>query len=56
MRCGAAAALDAVRDLFRAWGSEGGKQGGKKRWAGVSPEERSKHAKKAAAARWKKPK
>ena len=36
---------------FREVGSEGGKIGGKARWRGVSPEERSAHAKRAVAAR-----
>jgi hypothetical protein len=40
--------------LFRAWGREGGKKGGKLRWRGVTPEQRRAHAKKAAAARWAK--
>jgi len=34
----------------------GQSKGGKKTWAGVSAEERSARAKKAAAARWKKKK
>ena len=46
------AALDAVRALFQAWGSEGGKKGGKLRWHGVPPEKRREIAKKAARARW----
>jgi hypothetical protein len=41
-------------DLFRAWGREGGKKGAKARWEGVSPEQRSEIARKAARARWKK--
>jgi len=45
-------ALDAALAYFRAWGAEGGKKGGKSRMAGLTPEERSKLAKKAAAARW----
>ena len=38
-------------EYFRQMGSQGGKVGGKLRWAGVSPEERSAHAKRAVAAR-----
>jgi hypothetical protein len=37
-----------------ALGRKGGKIGGKARWAGVSAEQRRAHAKKAAAARWRK--
>ena len=37
-----------------ALGRKGGKKGGKARWEGVSAEQRRAHAKKAAAARWKK--
>jgi hypothetical protein len=48
------AALEPFADLFRAWGREGGKKGGKLRWKGVTPEQRRAHAKKAAAARWAK--
>jgi hypothetical protein len=44
---------DAVRDMFRSWGSQGGKTGGKARWEGVSPEERRKQARQAALARWR---
>jgi hypothetical protein len=47
-------AIEAALDLFRAWGREGGKKGAKARWENVSPEQRRAHAKKAAAARWKK--
>jgi hypothetical protein len=47
-------ALQRFADLFRAWGREGGKKGAKARWENVSPEQRRAHAKKAAAARWKK--
>ena len=38
-------------EYFRAKGREGGKVGGKLRWADVSAEERSAHARKAVAAR-----
>ena len=40
-----------VRQYFQETGRQGGKVGGKLRWAGVSPEERSAHAKRAVAAR-----
>lgn len=40
-----------VMKFFQETGRQGGKVGGKLRWAGVSPEERSAHAKKAVAAR-----
>ena len=43
-------------DLFREWGREGGKKGAKARWEGVSEEKRSKIARKASLARWRKPK
>jgi len=43
-----------VLELFRAWGSTGGKAGGKLRWKGVSPEERSRILRKAVQARWSK--
>jgi len=46
---------EAALELIRAWGREGGKKGAKARWEHVTPEERSKLAKKAAAARWSKP-
>ena len=45
---------EAALELIRAWGREGGKKGAKARWAGISPEQRRAHAKKAAAARWAK--
>lgn len=48
------AAMARFADLFRAWGAEGGKVGGKKRMTGLSADERRKLAKKAAAARWSK--
>jgi hypothetical protein len=41
-------------DLFRAWGSEGGKIGGKSRMSKLTKEQRRALAKKAAAARWAK--
>lgn len=50
------AAFARFADLFRDWGSQGGKVGGKLRWKGVSAEDRRAHAKKAAAARWAKAK
>jgi hypothetical protein len=50
------AAFARFADLFRDWGSQGGKIGGKARWKGVSAEERRAHARKAARARWKKDK
>lgn len=37
-----------------ALGRKGGKKGGKARWEGVSPEERSRILRKAAEARWRK--
>jgi hypothetical protein len=46
--------MERYADLFRAWGREGGKVGGKLRWKGVSAEQRRVHAKKAATARWAK--
>jgi hypothetical protein len=49
-------ALDAALDYFRAWGSEGGKVGGKKRMDALTPDQRRKLARKAAAARWAKKK
>ncbi len=45
-----------VRALFARFGSEGGKIGGKARWEGTTPEERSEIARKAANARWNKAK
>jgi hypothetical protein len=47
-------ALDAALEFFRAWGAQGGKKGGKSRMANLTAEERSKLAKKAAEARWRK--
>ena len=49
-----AAALEAFRALGRIGGKKGGPKGGKARWKGVSAEERRAHARKAAAARWRK--
>jgi len=40
-----------VRRFFQEKGRQGGKVGGKLRWANVSAEERSAHAKRAVAAR-----
>jgi hypothetical protein len=40
-----------VLEYFKKQGSKGGKLGGSKAWANVSPEERSERAKKAVAAR-----
>ena len=45
-----------VREIFAQFGREGGKIGGKLRWEGVTPEEHSAIARKAAQARWKKAK
>ena len=45
-------ALDGAMALIRAWGSAGGKLGGKLRWQGVSKEDRSRHARMAAVTRW----
>jgi len=45
-----------VRELFARFGREGGKIGGKARWEGTTPEERSEIARKAANARWSKAK
>jgi len=42
----------AVSRFMAAMGRRGGKKGGKNRWAGVSPEERSKALSAAAKARW----
>jgi hypothetical protein len=43
-----------VLAVIRALGSIGGKTGGKARWAGVSPEDRTAHARMAAKAKWDK--
>jgi hypothetical protein len=40
-----------VLEYFRQQGSKGGKLGGSKAWANLSPEERTARAKKAVAAR-----
>jgi hypothetical protein len=45
---------EAALELIRAWGRKGGKKGAKARWENVSPEERSRLARRAAAARWRK--
>jgi hypothetical protein len=49
---GQRAEFQAALEVFRAWGREGGKL----RWKGVSPEQRREIARKAARARWAKPK
>ena len=43
-----------VREMFARFGSEGGKIGGKLRWKGTTPGERSEIARKAVNARWQK--
>lgn len=45
-----------VQELFVRYGRKGGKTGGKARWKGTTPEERSEIARKAANARWRKAK
>lgn len=40
-----------VLEYFRQQGAKGGKIGGSKAWANLTPEERSERAKKAVAAR-----
>lgn len=40
-----------MREFFTETGRQGGKVGGKLRWASVSAEERTAHAKRAVAAR-----
>lgn len=45
-----------IRAYFAKEGAKGGKIGGTKRSASMTPEERTALAKKAAAARWKKAK
>jgi len=47
---------EAIREYFKKKGSQGGKIGGPKRMEGMTSEERSELAKKAAAARWGKKK
>ncbi len=42
--------------LGRKGGKRGGKKGGKARWEGISPEERSEIARRAALARWRRAK
>ncbi len=65
-----AAALEAAREIFVAWGRKGGQKrtqqltaaerkavasaGAAARWKGISPAERSKILQKAARARWAK--
>jgi hypothetical protein len=46
-------ALDAALAIVRAWGSAGGKIGGKSRMAKLTKEQRRALGRKAAAARWK---
>ena len=46
----------AVRDYFRRFGAEGGIVGGKKRWAGVSADERGRQMRDVVKARWAKSK
>jgi hypothetical protein len=43
-----------LRDIFAAFGKQGGKIGGKKRWENVSPEQRTAYAKRIASLRRKK--
>ena len=43
---------DEIREYFKKKGAEGGKIGGPKRMEGMSKEERTDLARKAAAARW----
>jgi hypothetical protein len=43
-----------MREMGKKGGKAGGKKGGKSRMAGMTPEQRSALAKKAAAARWQK--
>jgi len=42
---------DELREWFRQQGAKGGAIGGKKRWASISAEERSRRMKEVAAAR-----
>ena len=51
-RLGSEDQREAALNLVRAWG----RQGGKLRWKGVSPEQRREIARKAARARWRKAK
>ena len=46
------AAMEPMRSFFEEHGRIGGKMGRDARWGKVSPEERSKAARKAALARW----
>jgi len=41
-------------EFFREMGQKGGQKGGKARWEGVPPEERSEIARRAVRARWRK--
>jgi len=41
-------------EFFRETGRRGGLKGGKARWQGVPPEERSEIARRAVQARWRK--
>jgi hypothetical protein len=45
-----------VRDYFRQFGAAGGAIGGKKRWAGVSADERKRQMREVVRARWAKKK
>jgi hypothetical protein len=48
--------MEPMRSFFEAAGHIGGKVGRDARWEGVSREERTKGARKAALARWRKAK
>jgi hypothetical protein len=47
---------EGVRDYFRRFGAAGGAIGGKKRWAGVSADERKRQMREVVKARWSKKK
>ena len=47
---------EGVRDYFRRFGAAGGLIGGKKRWAGVSADERKRQMREVVRARWAKKK
>ncbi len=47
---------EGVRDYFRRFGAAGGVIGGKKRWAGVSAEDRKRQMRDVVRARWGKAK